>query len=316
MDNIPAPKIFDAVVLSGGGFKGLIELGVLQYHVEMGTLILDDIVEFAGTSIGAACCLLLCVGYLPKDVFHYVCFNDLFELNDDVVDKSPTKFLPIPNTTLDPFECVTAGHHTGAMSLEPFLGKLSGLVIKKLGYVPTLGELFIETGKILNVSMSNVSKKSEERLYHKTHSNLNCITAVGYSCSLPMVFHKAIHVSGHGDTNIVADGALVNNFPWDYISSECRNILGVYLGGNDDDSMFTEGSTLQYLYNLITISHTQLTHLRLDNAPENVHLVSCHWPGNIMKFKMTHVEKMKMFVYGWSCGERCYTTKRILLEGL
>ncbi len=323
------PSFFDAIVLSGGGFKGLIELGVMQYYVEMGILVMSNVKELAGTSIGGVCCLLMCVGYTPKEVFQYVCFNDLFNVSD--VNTKPQKVNTQMGSTHSPTKSTMRNDElrppkgvgversllsSGAMSLDPFLDKISDLLIKKLGYVPTLNELYLETGKILKLSMSNVSKKNEEILYYESHPNLNCVTAVGYSCSLPMVFHKATYVSEHGDTDIVADGALVNNFPWDYISDGCNSILGVYLGGNDEIGMFSEGSTLRYLYNLIMISHTQLTHLRLDNASDKVHLVSCYWPGNVIKFKMTHIEKMSMFVYGWSCGERCYNTKKFWMKGL
>jgi len=60
---------FKTVVLSGGGTKGLLILGALQYYYEKSYYNMDEVVTYCGTSIGSVISLLLICGYPPLDIF-------------------------------------------------------------------------------------------------------------------------------------------------------------------------------------------------------------------------------------------------------
>lgn len=51
----------DTIVLSGGGIKGIGQLGALHYCREKGYLDMLRVNTLAGTSIGSIICLLLCL---------------------------------------------------------------------------------------------------------------------------------------------------------------------------------------------------------------------------------------------------------------
>lgn len=297
---------FDSIVLSGGGNKGIIELGTLQYYTELGLFEIKKMKETAATSIGSVIILLLMCGYTPSDIFLEICVGDDFFDND-----------------------VDVANEMGLMSITPFLDKIEKLVVNKLGYVPTLKQLYVDTNVIMNISETNVSLKKECKLSYLSHSDLNVISAVGYSCSLPFIFERAKH-----NNHYVADGALVNNFPWNYISNECTKTLGIFVGSSNatkgdkikENELLKKNETetqtiissikefFSYAYTLSMIPATKLTQLRLDMIPHTLTLVKCDWACNFMKTSLTYDEKMNMFLFGWHCAERKHKTKCIYIQ--
>lgn len=271
---------FDAVVIGGGGNKGIIALGILKYYEEEGRFDVKKLKEFAGTSIGAVVCLLLNCGYTPQEIF-----NDIYQ----------SSFMDVN------FSLSSIPKEFGLASIQSFLEKVGEMVKKKMGSIPTLGELHSSTSQILHISRSNISTKQEDILNYKTQPTLSCVDAVGQSCNLPFLFHRWKSSENHW----VADGALVNNYPWDYISSDRKDILGIYLGGHRElGEVIPENSIFWYAWNVATLSMSNLSKLRLKIAPSSVTTVTAEWNGDFVKMNLTKDEKMKMYVHGWQCGER------------
>ena len=100
------------LVISGGGLKGFAALGSLKCLVDNEIIVFPEI--FAGTSAGAAICLLINIGYSPKDIY------DLLEKIDysDII-----KYLDPENILFDP--CI------GFSSPEPLLEIIYGFMKKK-----------------------------------------------------------------------------------------------------------------------------------------------------------------------------------------
>jgi predicted acylesterase/phospholipase RssA len=63
-------ELFKGLCISSGGMKGLYYLGVLDYYYEK--KLLDNVKYYAGTSIGSLICLLLIIGYTPKEIFQNI----------------------------------------------------------------------------------------------------------------------------------------------------------------------------------------------------------------------------------------------------
>ena len=60
---------YDTLVLPGGGIKGLILLGGVQYLID--NYYMKNIKNFVGTSIGSIIGYLLIIGYTPIEIFVY-----------------------------------------------------------------------------------------------------------------------------------------------------------------------------------------------------------------------------------------------------
>ena len=68
-------KVYEKLVISGGGIKGLSGLGALQYLED--NKLLESINTYIGTSIGGIILYLLAIGYKPIEIIVYFC-NGLF----------------------------------------------------------------------------------------------------------------------------------------------------------------------------------------------------------------------------------------------
>ena len=284
-------KEFDAVALSGGGAKGILQLGILHYYYEQKLFNPDSIQEYAGTSIGSVNCLLLICGYTPMEIFKEIySMESFFSVNDCHSMWDVIKYM-------------------GLMTIATFASKIKDLVEKKLGCVPTLKKLKNITGKTLHVSGANITKMCEQRYSPRTHPNLNCVDAVKMSCNLPLVFQRISY-----NESYIVDGGLMNNFPWDYISSARKNILGVVVTGNDFS--IHADTFMGYFYRCVVLPINTMTNLRCQMAPPKVHIVRAVWDGvPLLQFKMSSDQKMDMFLTGMAEGERKHTTKLITIDG-
>jgi predicted acylesterase/phospholipase RssA len=284
-------KQFKAIVISGGGVKGILSLGALHYYYESGFYNPSEILEYAGTSIGSAISLLLICGYLPIEIFKEI--------------YSAENFFTIG----DCYSICDIFKYMGLMSIEPMINFIGELVKRKLGCIPTLGKLKEITGKRLCTSGANVTNISEEIYTPETHPNLGALHAVTISCNLPLIFQRLKYRN-----SFVIDGGLINNFPWDYIS-EGLETLGVLIEVGNDCS-FPDDEFLGYVYRTMMIPATILSDLRCQIAPSNIHIVKVKWGGGtVLQFDINPDVKMDMFLSGYRDGEEYERTIYIKVEG-
>jgi len=284
-------KPFEAIVISGGGVKGILTLGVLHYYHEVGLYNPDLVTEYAGTSIGSAISLLLICGYLPMEIFKEIYGMESF-------------------FTVGGYHSVwEIFKYTGLMPVERMINFIGDMVKRKFGYVPTLSKLKELTGKRLCTSGANVTKMSEEIYTPESHPNLGSLKAVMISCNLPLIFQRLRYKD-----SFVVDGALVNNFPWNYIS-EGLNILGIVIEVGSDCA-FPDDEFLGYIYRTMMISITALSNLRCQIAPNNVHTIRVKWKGGtVLQFTMPSDVKMDMFLSGYREAENSENIKYITVKG-
>jgi patatin-like phospholipase/acyl hydrolase len=127
-DIVLIPK-FDAVVLSGGGIKGLLTLGALHYHYMKGDFDMKYVHTYVGTSIGSDINLLLVCGYTPLEIFIKIYeIENFFDVTDcnNIWDMST---------------------FMGLMDINNFMSKIEKMVENVFGCVPTLQELYNMTQK-------------------------------------------------------------------------------------------------------------------------------------------------------------------------
>lgn len=281
---------YDALVLSGGGEKALVELGVLHYYFESGAYDPTMIKEYSGASIGSVLCLLLICGYTPMDIFQKV-YN--FENFLDVTDTNS-----VWKVVKD----------MGVLPISFFSSKVTALIQEKLGEIPTLEKLRELTGKTLYISAVSVTNMKEIKISPDTHPTMSCIEAIEESCNLPLIFQRF----KYGNEYMV-DGGLLNNFPWNYISSKCERILGIVVTGSD----FTlpDDTFMGYFYRLVVMPVNQLTELRCRIAPPKVDIVKLKCEGvAVFRFVMDNDKKMDLFLSGYGGAVIKEKTKPLYVE--
>ena len=205
-------KEYTALVLSGGASKGIIQLGFLHNLLIQQIVDFEKINVYVGTSVGSIINFLLSIGYNPVEILTFI-FSEHFEL------KSATNinFLNIIS-------------NFGIYSNEPIFEYISKITEEKIGFIPTLKELYDVFGKEIVCVVHNLScnpyENEKETIYmnYKSHPNLSCIEAIKMSSNIPFVFEKYIY-----DKNYYVDGGLSDNYPVEYACSQYtnKNILGI-----------------------------------------------------------------------------------------
>lgn len=276
---------FDAIVLSGGGTKGIIQLGALHYYYEKGLLDLKKTRIIAATSIGSVIGLLMAIGMSPMDIFTEVYAMDSFF------------------TVKDCQNLWDLMKNYGLMSIRSFTDRIEKVVKSKYlddngnGVVPTLKQLYERTGVSLRVPVTNVSKMREERFDEVTKPNLSAMDAVKMSCNLPLIFQRVFY-----NGNYYVDGGLLNNFPLDY-AKDAKKVLAVIVMGSDAESE-TDISFINYIYRLIVLPINTITDLRSQKTAGNVTLVKIVSHGApILEFDMSGEKKMDLFMKGYHQAE-------------
>ncbi len=162
---------FKIVCIGGGSIRGLCELGALHYFYTEELLDYNIIHTYIGTSIGAAICLLLSIGYSPMDLFIQASKIDSWiDFDFEVLN-----FLDIKNTG-------------GILDICNFTKHVEDMIKRKLHFIPTMKQIYDLTGKHLIITTVNVTKRKMEYLDHKNYPNMSCIDALNMSCAMPIIF--------------------------------------------------------------------------------------------------------------------------------
>lgn len=220
-ENLNLSEEYKVLVLSGGGSKGVILLGMLHRLVnkklssevlrddpDTTTLVnyLSGIESFIGTSIGSIICFLLLITLTPVEVLSYICTKDLS------VDTKINILLLIS-------KC-------GIMSFDVFFDEIQKTTEERLGFIPTMSELYDLFHKEFVCVTHNMSTDETVYIDHISHPNLSCIEALKMSCNVPLIFEKYMY-----DKCFYIDGAVSDNFPIEYASKRypTKKILGLYV---------------------------------------------------------------------------------------
>lgn len=193
-----------SLVIGPGGIKGLMILGCLVPLEDYGLLKYVD--TYCGVSVGSIISLLIIIGYNIREIISKACQYDFF-------------------TNLSYLNISDMIDHKGILSNEPLRQKLSKLILKKMGTIPTLYDLYMKTGKSLITTTLNMTDEKTEYMNYKTHPNTSCLDAVMYSVNIPFIYYQLIDKNG----NSYVDGALGNPYPVDFLDNQQTNILGIYV---------------------------------------------------------------------------------------
>lgn len=240
-NNVLEKFLFDSLVLSGGGVKGIAHLGVIDYYKDQGRFSNEYVKEYVGTSVGSIICTLLMCDYTPWDIFSCI-YKQKFAI-------------PVLNimTILQDF---------GLFNIDSIIECVREMIMTKYEKIPTMLELYQLTGKKLTITTTNISTYSPCYISYITKPDLDIMTAIKMSCSIPLIF-KRIDYQGE----YFVDGGIVNNFPIDQVSRNCNNTLGIVL--IDKQVKSNNDNILSFIYKLSGLSVRLLTEKScIDNEQE------------------------------------------------
>ena len=267
---------FDTLVLSGGSAKGIMTLGALQYIVD--NFLFNTINTYIGTSSGAIICFLLSIGYTPIEIIVYICTNHFLE-------------------KIQNFNVVGMINGSGAASFSAIQEELEKMTISKIGYLPTMKDIYVKFGKRLVFATYNLSQNKIEYLSHDTYPDLPCITALHMSSNLPLIFEKFLYNGSY-----YIDGGLGDNFPIDLADEQCQKILGILLDNDFENfNSINEMDLIEYIYHLFNIPSTQIVDLKIAKVSNKCKIIRLNYNKiKIFNFNIDSKTKLDMFSLGYN----------------
>jgi predicted acylesterase/phospholipase RssA len=262
---------FNSVVISGGGLNGFGILGGLQYMIDNN--LFNNLKYFSGTSIGSVICFFISIGYTPIEIIVYCIINKVF-------DKLEIK-------SLDSFF-----KGDGIYDFSIFKKHIERMTIEKIGYSPTLIELYKNLGKTLYTCTYNITKKIKEYISYHNYPDMLCIDAIELSCSLPFIFNDCYFME-----QIYIDGGFVDNCPYSAILEKDSEIVIFNIDHNDNGDY---KKLIDKFYTIITIPIVELQTLQLKNL-DNYKIISLHFDSfKIYDFNITNHDKLDLFSLGYN----------------
>jgi predicted acylesterase/phospholipase RssA len=285
--NLKLERNYEGLVLSGGGSKGIIQLGFLHNLFTQQMIQFEAINYFIGTSVGSIINFLLIINYTPVEILSLL-FSDCFEL------KTPINFLNILS-------------NFGIHSSDTIFTYISKLTEEKIGFIPTMNELYEMYGKVFvcvthNLS-SNPYNNEQNTVYvdYQSHPNLSCIEAIRMSSNIPLVFEKYIY-----DKNYYVDGGLSDNYPVEYACQKFSDtkLLGISVNNNYKALKHNEKITIvEYMKCIMATSYRHNNSRSCQYYNENLHSVIISIDDEEeVRFNIPSSKKFELFSIGYqSC---------------
>jgi len=274
-------KKFNAIVLSGGGIKGLGILGGLQYLMD-NKYFDKEIKYYSGTSIGSVICFFLAIGYTPIEMMVYCITHKVFEIKD-----------------INSVESIFKGE--GLYDFSIFNSHFEKMTIDKIGYIPTLKDLHKKMKKTLYTCTYNITKKKKEYLSYHTYPDMLCIDAIRLSCSLPFIFNDSIY-----NDECFIDGGFVDNCPVYPIKDKNANIIIFQL--DQKESIDYYKTVIEKFYTIIMIPVNELQKLQLKKKKSKCKFISLLVePTKIYEFNISHSNKLELFSIGYNSTKNFLT---------
>ena len=276
LSNPPEPVFYDTLVLSGGAIRGILTIGALQYAYD--NFLFKNVKTYIGTSSGAIIGFFLAIGYTPIEIMVYICTKQVME-------------------RMQNFNVVAMIQGKGACSYSTMGEELEKMTIAKIGYLPTLLDLYEKYGKTFVCATHNFTKDKTEYLSWETHPQLPCLTALRMTSNLPFIFEMFYY-----GKDLYIDGGVSDNFPIDIAKKYGEKILGIAIIdlNREINSEDPDIGTLQYIYQLMFIPISQIIKNKIRMIADRHKIIVLKHEKKIFSFNMDSHEKLEMFSSGYS----------------
>ena len=266
----------DVIVLGPGGAKGYLELGLLLAFEKENYYSRTDI--WRGCSIGSAIALLIVSSYtiteIINDCIDVNIINDVTDINIDHITESP-----------------------GLLSNKSVENLLKLRTSQKFGMVPTLKQLYMATGILLELVTFNLDKYRPEYLSKDTEPNLSCVEAVMMSMAMPGLICPRIHKS-----HVYVDGAIGDPYPILGHDDGEKRVLGIYID-SVHSSHSSDKNIVRYLYRCAQASMKVLRDRAIEAASDNCKHIALRTPVfDTTGLTLDYNAKRAMIEHGYKIG--------------
>jgi NTE family protein len=270
-----------AIILSGGGIKGFCQLGTLQYLFDKTIISHDDLKYFFGTSVGSIIAFFISIGYNGLDIMLYLCSNQVLNKLKSTVSFNVFSKGIYDYTVID--ECC------------------KNMTLEKIGFIPTLKELFEKFNKILTVTTYNLTDRKTEYVSYLNYPDLSCLDAIRMSSNIPYIFSDFVY----NDKEYI-DGGIVDNFPISICNKDLYKI-GIFLSTPSATSLSDFSSIhkiIDKFYRIIRAPLMELESSKLKNIDDNTLLIALENSTSPFSFSISDKEKSELFSYGYNIARK------------
>jgi len=215
-----------------GYIDKLIEYNILENG-------LNNINTFISSSFGTIAIVYLSFGYTPKEILSI--FFEYFKLKNDSI-------LNIYKTF-------------GIFDTSYFIECLLKPLILKLGYIPTLNEIYKLTNKNC-IFISYCLNKSKVIIYsYKNYPNIKINELIKNCCIIPIFFKKNENIFTQESEDLYIDYSFIDNREQNFIDfTDNLNILNFKVNIIDNKNIFYDKNTniFNYLKQLINITQNKV----------------------------------------------------------
>lgn len=282
--------MIDTLVISGGGVKGVVFIGVFKYLEELSdTDIKIDIKRIYSVSVGCIIGFLYAIGYTSEEME-----KEIFKMDIKSLQSIRLKTF-IKNYGLD--------------SGKRIMTWLEELVERK-GYKKTITfrQLFKLRGIELNIGCTNLNKYKDVFFNNEISPNLRVIRAIRMSIGIPLVF-SSVKYKGE----IYVDGGVINSYPIKNVG-KTDNILGLKILLNNELKEFIHekiesmGDYLYHVFYCYMLQKETHTTLALEYS-ENTIFIN---PGSIhsINFNLNDKDKGDLIECGYLAAKEYFTKKQ------
>jgi NTE family protein len=273
------------LIISGGSFKGIAFLGVIECLQRKQKLQIKQLQTLAGSSVGAIIVTLLVIGYNVAEMFKLI-FDTHFP---DLIDIHMSKILT--HFGLD------SGHRLVTILKSCFIAK---------GLDPDINfdQLYNKTNQRLVITASCLGK-GVTYFDHMSNPELSVVTALRMSFGIPFLFTA---VKYHGDYYV--DGGLLDNCPMAITSKEPPDSIIIIRASYErlEDYQNKDVNFETYLWLLMSTTLAEIERLRSAATRQLQSLSTIVVPASELKnaslVSITPEEKQRLFKAGYLAGKK------------
>lgn len=275
-------KNFTNLVVSSGGTNGLVLIGALMYLEQQNML--SDVTNYVGTSAGSIITLLLAMDMNPFEIYQYLLDNDF-------------------SKDFQVFNIENILNYNSLFSNKLLIDNFENIIKSKLGFVPTLAELYELTKKKWTAVTFNYTKHKIEYLNYETHPDLPCSIAAAASSCIPLFF-SMIDI----DSNKYIDGGITDSCHLKYAYKNkiegdivCITLGEEYVPEPKSDNKLR--NLIKFLLNIFYINIKTKFYDNLEFSSKKDDLVFFTLPvetGTGFKFTMDKMDKINLFNKGFT----------------
>ena len=281
---------FNSLVISCGGVNIIKIIGMLQKFQEDKKL--DDIQYYAGCSAGSISTLLLLINITPKEIL-----NRLLKID------YKTLFHNINLQTILSGKCILPN--------EILIKYIEDVIYDKLGFIPTMIELFELTKKKWTVAAFNYTDYHIEYIDYKSHPHVLCSHVAAASSAIPILF-TPVQINGKN----YIDGGVFDTFPIKQHLKfhEHSKVLGIIIGDDFNSEELREKregvNTIQLLIDVLYINKRKRENKYLQyNSKDNICIFkqNCD-PASGFNFSMDETDKLRGFLESYNFIKKLLNT--------